>query len=44
LAELYLNCGKLSEIQDYLINYELLEFKQEIGKSWGDAVFIKKLV
>ena len=44
LAELYLNCSKLTEIEKYLINYELLEFKQESGKSWGDAVFIKKVI
>jgi hypothetical protein len=40
--ELYLDCGKLHEIKEYLANYELVEFVPEIGKGWGDAAFIRK--
>jgi FkbM family methyltransferase len=40
--ELYLGCGKLNEIKEYLINYELVQFVPEIGKGWGDAAFVRK--
>ena len=40
--ELYLNCGKLQDITDYLQDYQLIEFKEESGKGWGDAAFIRK--
>jgi FkbM family methyltransferase len=42
IQELYLNCGKLHEIEAFLSNYKLVEFAPEIGKGWGDAAFIRK--
>lgn len=42
IQELYFNCGKLHEIEAYLTNYKLVEFKEESGKGWGDAAFIRK--
>jgi hypothetical protein len=40
--ELYFGCGKLHEIKEFLINYELVEWSPEVGKGWGDAAFIRK--
>lgn len=42
LDELYNGCGKLHDITDYLQDYQLIEFKEEVGKGWGDAAFIRK--
>jgi hypothetical protein len=42
IQELYLNCGKLHEIEAFLSNYKLVEFAPEIGKGWGDSAFIRK--
>jgi FkbM family methyltransferase len=42
IDELYEDCGKLTEIQQLLTNYEMVEFIAEPYKGWGDAAFIKK--
>jgi FkbM family methyltransferase len=42
IDELYEDCGKLTEIQELLSDYQMVEFIAEPYKGWGDAAFIKK--
>jgi FkbM family methyltransferase len=42
IDELYEDCGKLTEIQKLLADYEMVEFIAEPYKGWGDAAFIRK--
>ena len=42
IDELYEDCGKLTEIQELLTDYQMVEFIAEPYKGWGDAAFIKK--
>jgi FkbM family methyltransferase len=42
IDELYEDCGKITEIQELLGNYDMVEFIAEPYKGWGDAAFIKK--
>ena len=42
IDELYEDCGKLTEIQQLLGDYQMVEFIAEPYKGWGDAAFIRK--
>jgi FkbM family methyltransferase len=42
IDELYEDCGKLTEIQELLTDYQMVEFIAEPYKGWGDAAFIRK--
>ena len=42
IDELYEDCGKLTEIQQLLADYQMVEFIAEPYKGWGDAAFIRK--